>query len=290
MKFNRLLQRDSSAAVVFLLPSLIGFGLFFLIPFAAGCYYSLVDSPVNGGFVGLSNYAELLESSSFRKAASNTALFTAVSVPLLMVISLLLALLLMRDVFARNWLRTFYVMPLVVPVASIVMLWQILFDSNGFLNAYLHEHGLATKDWMGSGTARAVVLLVYLWKNTGYNMVLYLAGLQNIPEDYYEAASVEGAGRWWKLRNITLVYLTPTAFFVFIMSVVGSFKVFRETYLIAGEYPHESIYMLQHYMNNMFLSLDYQKLTSAAYIMALAITVFVAVVFRLERVLRGRME
>ncbi|SDW66206.1 carbohydrate ABC transporter permease [Paenibacillus sp. CF384] len=290
MKFNRLLQRDSSAAVMFLLPSLIGFGLFFLIPFAAGGYYSLVDSPVNGSFVGLSNYVELLESSSFRKAASNTALFTAVSVPLLMVISLLLALLLMRDVYARNWIRTFYVMPLVVPVASIVMLWQILFDGNGFLNAFLQEQGLATKDWMGSGTARAVVLLIFLWKNTGYNMVLYLAGLQNIPEDYYEAASVEGAGWWWKLRHITLVYLTPTAFFVFVMSVIGSFKVFRETYLIAGEYPDESIYMLQHYMNNMFLSLDYQKLTSAAYVMALVITVFVAVVFRLERALRRRME
>jgi multiple sugar transport system permease protein len=133
-------------------------------------------------------------------------------------------------------------------------------------------------DW-----ARLVIVIVYLWKNIGYNMVLFLAGLQNIPVEYYESANMDGAGSWRKFTHITLICLTPTSFFIFIMSVINSFKVFRETYLISGAYPHDSIYMLQHFMNNMFSSLDYQKLTSAAFIMAAFIYVIVSVLFVFER-------
>jgi len=131
--------------------------------------------------------------------------------------------------------------------------------------------------------ARVVVVIVYLWKNIGYNMVLFLAGLQNIPIQYYEAADIDGANNWNKFANITLVYLIPTTFFIFVMSIINSFKVFRETYLISGAYPHDSIYMLQHYMNNMFASLDYQKLTSAAFIMAVFIYILVLLLFKVER-------
>jgi len=133
-------------------------------------------------------------------------------------------------------------------------------------------------DW-----ARIVVLVVFLWKNIGYSMILFLTGLQNIPVEYYEAARIDGASRRQEFFRITLVYLTPTAFFVFVISIINSFKVFRETYLIAGEYPHSSIYMLQHYMNNMFMALDYQKLTSAAFILALFIVAVVLLLFIVER-------
>ncbi len=143
--------------------------------------------------------------------------------------------------------------------------------------------GFRTIDWLGSDWARLVVVIVYLWKNTGYNMILFLAGLQNIPVEYYESAGIDGAGFFRKFTGITCVYLTPTAFFVMIMSIINSFKVFRETWMLAGDYPHDSIYMLQHYMNNMFASLDYQKLTSAAYLMALLIALLVFLVFSMER-------
>jgi multiple sugar transport system permease protein len=133
-------------------------------------------------------------------------------------------------------------------------------------------------DW-----ARVTVVIVYLWKNIGYSMVLFLAGLQNIPVEYYEAARIDGASIWKQFTAITLVYLTPTAFFVFIMSIINSFKVFREAYLISGDYPHSSIYMLQHYMNNMFAGLDYQKLTSAAFIMSVFIVLLVLILFIIER-------
>ncbi|MCR8645957.1 sugar ABC transporter permease [Paenibacillus sp. N1-5-1-14] len=284
------IRKDSAVAWVFLAPSLIGFALFYIVPFAKGIGYSFMDNMIASNFVGLDNYRELLASDSFRKAASNTFYFTIVSVPLIVGLSLGLAMLLNQKLYIRNALRTAYVLPLVVPVASIVMIWQILFDWNGSLNAWLSYFGYERVDWMKRDTARYVVIIVYLWKNIGYNIVLFVAGLQQIPRDYYETAKVEGAGRLRQFRSITLIYLTSTMFFVVVMSIINSFKVFRETYLIAGDYPHDSIYMLQHYMNNTFMSLDIQKLTAAATMMAGAILVIVLALFALERRFRSYME
>jgi multiple sugar transport system permease protein len=283
-------RKDTSAALMFLAPSGVGFALFYLIPFAMGVFYSFMDSTVDSQFVGLDNYRELLASNSFRQAASNTFYFSAVSVPLMLVLSLGLAMLLNKNIYFRKWLRTAFVLPLVVPVASIILIWQMLFDWNGSLNAWLSYFGSERVDWMKTDAARNVVIVVYLWKNIGYNVILFLAGLQQIPKDYYETAQIEGAGRLRQFRSITLVYLTSTMFFVVIMSIINSFKVFRETYLIAGDYPHDSIYMMQHYMNNMFMSLDIQKLTAAATLMFGCIVLIVMGLFAIERRHRQFME
>ncbi|AZN43900.1 sugar ABC transporter permease [Paenibacillus albus] len=277
------MRRHSVVAIWFLAPSALGFLVFYLIPFAMGLWYSFLDRPNDGSFVGLANYKELLNSDSFRKAAQNTFLFTSVSVPITIALSLLLALLLNQSIYLRNWLRTAYVLPLVVPVASVVLIWQVLFDWNGTVNSWLYGFGLSRIDWMKSEWARGVLSVVYAWKNIGYNIILFLAGLQNIPKDYYETADLEGAGTFHKLARITLVYLTPTLFFVVLMGLISSFRIFRETYLIASDYPHDSIYMLQHYMNNMFLSLDMQKLTSAAVVMVVCLLLLVSGMFALER-------
>lgn len=275
--------RNRKTAVLFLAPSLAGFAVFYIIPFLIGGYYSLVSSPVNGKFIGLFNYSGLLNNAVFLAAAKNTLIFTGVSVPLNMAISLGFAMLLARKIYIKKALRTFFITPLVIPVASVVLVWQILFDNAGTVNNLLNDMGLQPVDWLGSSWARLVVIIVYLWKNAGYNMVLFLAGLQNIPSEYYESASIDGAGFFRKFLGITCVYLTPTAFLVMIMSIINSFKVFRETWMLAGDYPHDSIYMLQHYMNNMFASLDYQKLTSAAYMMAALVVVLVFCLFLFER-------
>jgi multiple sugar transport system permease protein len=283
MKRSKINKPDQIAAIFFLAPSLIGFSIFFLIPFVVSIYYSLVDSPINGTFSGLKNYTQLLANPIFRRAGFNTLVFTGISVPLIMAISLGLAILLNNNIYGRNIFRAFFISPLVIPVASVVLVWQIIFSYSGSLNSILSAFGLAPVDWMDTSWSRFVVLIVYLWKNAGYSMVLFLAGLQNIPVQYYESAHIDGATPWKSFTRITLVYLTPTSFFIFIISIINSFKVFRETYLIAGSYPHDSIYILQHYMNNMFSSLDYQKLTSAAFIMAVFIVALVSFLFRFER-------
>jgi multiple sugar transport system permease protein len=283
MRTGKLKNNNGCLAWLFLGPSLLGFSLFYLLPFVTGFYYSLVDSPINATFVGLHNYGALLKNPSFLSALGNTAKFTLICVPLNMLLSLGVALLLNQKLQGRNLFRTIMITPLVVPVASVVLVWQAFFDLNGVLNSLIHALGYPPVDWMKTSWSRVVVLVVYLWKNIGYSVILFLAGLQNIPAEYYEAARIDGAGRRQEFFRITLVYLTPTTFFVFVISIINSFKVFRETYLISGEYPHNSIYMLQHYMNNMFTALDYQKLTSAAFIMAAFIVAVVLLLFIVER-------
>lgn len=291
-KLLTLLRKDGFQAFWLLAPSVIGFSIFYLIPFLLGFWESFTDGAGVGGskFVGLYNYIDLLGSSSFRKAAANTLLFTAVSVPLLILLSLGLALLLNRPLFLRDGIRTSIVLPLVVPVASTVTIWQIFFDWNGTLNEWLHEIGQGRIDWMQSDWSIGIVAVMFLWKNLGYNMILFLAGLQSIPRSYYESASIEGAGPLRRLYHITLVYLTPTMFFVVLISIVNSFKVFRETYLLAGDYPYDRLYMMQHYMNNMFASLDVQKLTAAAILMVGCIALLVALLLAVERRFRENME
>ncbi|WP_409340632.1 carbohydrate ABC transporter permease [Paenibacillus sp. MBLB4367] len=284
------LSKDGVAALIFLAPSAAGFILFYLIPFGMGIVYSFTDSTIDGSFVGLDNYAALLGSRSFRKAAANTLLFTGVSVPLLIMLSLGLAILLNRRLPMRNWLQTSFILPLVVPVASIIMVWQIFFDWNGTLNAWMHSLHLGRTDWMQSEGSMGVLAFLYVWKNIGYNMILFLAGLQAIPSSYYETARIEGAGRLQQLFHITLVYLTPTMIFVVLISIIHSFKVFRETYLLAGDYPYDRIYMLQHYMNNMFFSLDIQKLTAAATLMVGGILILVFAMLAIERWFQSFME
>ncbi|TCZ78464.1 sugar ABC transporter permease [Paenibacillus albiflavus] len=289
IKKNRLAYKELLISLGFLAPSLIGFALFYLVPFGQSVLISFQDR-LGGAGLTLTNYKDLFLSSSFQKAMSNTFWFTAISVPILVATSLMLALLLNQRVFFRNWLRTAYVLPLVVPVASIVLVWQILFDWNGALNQFLTHFGLDRQDWMKSDYAGAVIVGIYVWKNLGYNVVLFLAGLQNIPDQYYEIANLEGASPFRKLWSITLTYLTPTTFLVILMSILNSFKVFRETYLVAGAYPHDRIYMIQHYMNNTFLSLDIQKLSAVAVCMALSILVIISILFRVERKFNAFME
>ncbi len=275
--------KEKLTLFLFLGPSIAGFSLFFFAPFLGAIYYSLIDGSSESHFVGLENYINIMSNNVFTRAMFNTIFFTIICVPINMGISLILALLLNLRIPYRNIFRTIFISPLVVPVASVILVWHILFDYSGTINAVLSNLGLFKVDWMNSEWARIVVLILYLWKNVGYNIILFLAGLQCIPEEYYDSARIDGANLWHKFKNITLVYLTPTSFFVFIMSIINSFKVFRETYLISGEYPHTSIYMLQHYMNNMFRSLDYQKLTTAALITAFIIYLLVVILFRFER-------
>lgn len=289
-KFMAVWRREWVIALLFLAPSVIGFAVFYVIPFAIGGLYSLMDSTVDGSYVGLENYEALLDSRSFRKAATNSFLFTSVSVPLVIMLSMSLAMAINRRLFLRNWLQTTLVLPLVVPVASVVLFWQLLFDWNGSMNLWLNSIGIERIDWMKSEWSIGVVTMMYIWKNLGYNMILFLAGLQSIPKDYYETAELEGAGRWAKFTHITLIYLTPTMFLVILMSIIHSFRIFRETYLIAGNYPYDRIYMLQHYMNNMFASLDMQKLTAAAALMVGCILILVSVMLLAERRFRNFME
>lgn len=266
-----------------LMISLAGFCLFYLVPFIVSFFYSIVDNPINGVFCGLQNYKALFENQYFLRGLKNTAMFMAISIPLNMALSLGVALIIHNMKRYPKFFSLIFLIPLAIPSATSAFFWESFFGLHGTLNKFLSMFGIAGMDWFDSKYSMIVMVIIFIWKNIGYNMALFLSGLSSIPEQYYEYADVEGAGTWWKFRHITWVYLTPTTFLVLIMTFVNSFKVFKEIYLITGEYPPEGLYVLQHYMNNMFLSLNYSKLASAVYILTIVIVLFVACLFRTER-------
>lgn len=266
-----------------LMVSLVGVCLFYLIPFIVSFFYSIVDNPINGVFCGLQNYKELFQNQYFLRGLNNTLKFIAISIPLNMVLSLGVALIIHNMKRYPKFFSLFFLIPLAIPSATSAFFWESFFGLHGTLNKFLSILGISGIDWFDSQYSMIVMVIIFIWKNIGYNMALYLSGLSSIPEQYYEYADVEGAGTLWKFKHVTWVYLTPTTFLVLIMTFVNSFKVFKEIYIITGEYPPDGLYVLQHYMNNMFLSLNYSKLASAAYILTIVIVLFVACLFRTER-------
>jgi multiple sugar transport system permease protein len=171
---------------------------------------------------------------------------------------------------------------MMVPVASIVLIWQVLFHYNGAVNEWLTAFGIEKIDWLKSDKAYIVVVVLFLWKNLGYNMILFMSGLSSIPRDQIEVARLESATEGQIFWKIKIRYLSSTIMFVIIMSLINSFKVFREVYLLTGDYPYNSLYMMQHFMNNTFQSLDYQKLSAAAIIMAVFMMVVIGILLLAE--------
>lgn len=263
-------------------PSLIGVLFFFIIPFGIVIYYSLINNPVMHEFVGLQNYSKLFVNDAFNRAAKNTAIFSAVSVPLALVLSLGLAVILERSIPGKSVFRTFFLSPLMVPIASVVLVWQVLFHNHGTINQVIEAFGGTGIDWLKSAKGQVILVCMFLWKNIGYNMILFMSALAGIPKDIIEVAELEGASRIYQFFYIKLRYLSPTILFVMILSLINSFKIFREVYLLTGDYPFDRLYMLQHFMNNTFNSLDYQKLSAAAVLFALVMIVIIAILLAAE--------
>ncbi|MCL2372659.1 MAG: sugar ABC transporter permease [Defluviitaleaceae bacterium] len=270
---------EGFTALAFLAPSFVGMCAFFLIPFADTVRRSFFD--VRGvNFIGLESYVSVVNNGAFRLAARNTAMFVAICIPLLLVISLGVAILLRSIRPYGKLFKTTFLLPLAVPVASIVLLWQVVFNENGLANTVLTTFGLEPVNFMGTGAAFWVLVFTYLWKNTGYNMILWLAGLDSISDTLYEAAHVDGASKLQSFRYVTLPCLLPTVGIVSILSLLNSFRVFREAYLVAGSHPHDSMYLLQHLFNNWFQNLDVSRLSAAATMMAVMLLVIILLMRR----------
>ena len=267
---NQMSKGEARAARAFLAPSLIGISVLALIPTTDVIRRSFL-SAMGDRFVGLDNYKTIFENTSFQLAVSNTLRFLLVCIPLLLIFSLAAALLLYRRIRFQNMFRTTYLLPLVVPVTSVVMIIQTVFHRNGLLSALSVALGSAPKDWLNSGYAVWVLVLCYLWQYFGYNVILWLAGLSAISESYYEAARVDGANETQCFFHITLPQLSTTLFITSVLALINSFKVFREAYLVAGRYPNNSMYMLQHVLSNWFSNLDMQKISAAAVLLMITI-------------------
>lgn len=267
-------NRENIYGYFFLAPSLIGVLIFVLIPFIDAIRRSFL-SAMGNTFVGFDNYITVIHNEAFRLAAGNTVRFLALCIPILLTLSLSLALIIYDKKKYQEFYKSVLLLPMAIPVASIVVLWKAFFHIDGIINNILNICKIQSIDFINSSSAFYVLIFTYIWKNIGYDMILWIGGLSSIPFSIYEAAKVDGAGKVRCFWYITIPGLKSTFFIIVILSLVNSFKVFREAYLISGAYPNESIYMLQHLFNNWFVDLDIQKMCAGATMMAVVFIVIV---------------
>lgn len=271
---------------MFLLPGFSGVMIFYLLPFFEVVRRSFLKAG-SGAFVGMDNYRAVFANGAFVLAVRNTFLYMAVGVPLLMGISLFLSLLL-RGFALRRGLVSAMLLPMAVPAAVMVLTLQILIDRQGVINGVLAKvseqmaalPAFAAIDYLNTKWALAVVACSFLWKNTGYMVILWLAGLAALPKEVEEAARVDGANRWQNWHYIIRPGLSGSFFTIGMLSVLQIFKSYREVWMVAGSYPQEHIYLLQHLLQNWYLKLEFDRMAALTVVLSL---VLLAVCLLLQR-------
>ncbi len=281
--------REAIAGYLFLLPNLVGFLIFTALAVVASAAISLTDWDLlsQAKFVGLKNYQTLLTNDPlFRKVLLNTFYFTFVSVPLTVVISLGLALALNQGIRGLALYRAAYFMPVITAMVVVALIWRWFYNPDfGVLNYLLNQLGIRRPpNWLADQRwAMPAVMIMAIWKHVGYNMVIFLAGLQAIPSNLYEAASIDGAGRWERFRYVTLPLLTPTTFFVLIVSLIGSLQVFDAVLVLTGGGPANATRTIVfHIWEQAFVFLKMGYAAAIAWILFFIIFLITLVQWRLQ--------
>ncbi len=271
------------SVLIYLLPGLIGLTIFYIVPFIGGIWYSFTDGSYKNAFVWFDNYKSIWQNQMFLLGLKNTLQLSLICTPLVWALSFVVSLLLNRLKPGGAFFRNSVLMPYLMPSSAMLLIWLVLFDDGGAINRIVVGLGLDRVSWLEGAALRVPVILMFVWKNLGFSVVIFLAALQAIPEPLYEYARLEGAGFFRQAVHITLPMVVPTAFLVFVMAWINAFKIFKEVYFIGGAYPDESVYTLQNYMNNMFGKLNYQNVTTAAYSFALIVFAVFGLLFFAQR-------
>lgn len=252
------LKTTKSAAYFFLAPALSAIFIFFFIPVIAAFIISFTDFDIYTlgnfstlRFIGFNNYIKLLKDELFWTALGNTFYFVVVAGPLSIAVSLIAALMLnSKLVKFKSLFRLLYFLPVVTTLVAVAIVWRFIYHPNfGILNFLLSIVGINPIDWLGDPDwAMPSIILLAVWKNFGYNMIIFIAGLQNIPEELYEAADIEGANAFQKFKHITLPMLAPTTIFVSIITMIGYFQLFAEPYVMTQGGPLNKTLSIVQYM------------------------------------------
>lgn len=262
-----------------LLPGLAGIILFYVAPFFGGIYFSLMDGSFENKFVGIANYQEILQNNMFRLGLKNTWELSLLCAPVIWLLAFILAAMLKTLGNKSTAFRNVLLMPYLMPSSAMLLIWTLMFDYGGVINRLVTALGQERVLWLEGEAMRFPIILLYIWKNVGFSVVLFASALSAVHPSLYEFAALEGAGWWTQSFRITLPQILPTAFLVFVLAWVNAFKIFKEVYFIGGAYPNQAIYTLQHFMNNKFANLDYQDVTTAAYIFAVGVMVLFAMMY-----------
>lgn len=247
-----LLKRDA-VGYLFLAPSLIFFTTFLLFPVIFSLYLSFHQWNMFGTdttFIGISNYAQILSSEEFWDVMSNTLIYTMGTVPLNMVLALIFATFLSRNIRGKKFLRAALFTPVIISPVAAAVIWRWIYEPNfGLLNYVLNLLGINSVNWLNDPTAAmSAMIIMGVWKTFGFNMILFTAGLAGIPDQYYEAAELDGSNAWQRFWHITIPLLSPTTFFILVISVIGSFQVFDLVYVLTSGGPLGSTKVLVFYL------------------------------------------
>ena len=287
-----LKQNNTLKGLAFLSPWLIGFVGFMALPIGLSFYYSLSNYPLYEPptYIGSENYADLLWAPDgkggygdalFWKSLKNTAYFAALSLPMMMLVSLGLALLLNSKIAGLSIYRTVIFLPSIIPIMAAAMVFMLFTDSqDGVLNALLANIGIKGPDWLGDiRMAMPSLALLSLW-GVGHTVVIYLAGLQDVPQSLYEAAEIDGAGTWSKLWHVTLPSISPVIFFNLIIAIIGTVQYFLQPYVITAGGPAESTYVLTMYLyDKAFQYHEFGYASAMAWIMFIIILTLTGLAF-----------
>ena len=280
------LKRGSLSPFLYLAPFLLFFSVFEIYPIFQGLYVSLTrwDLATPPRFIGLANYAGLLRDTLFWTALRNTSLFVALNAPLAVVIPLGLALLVNEPILGRGIFRSAFSTPLMISVATVGVLWQWFYNpAFGLINYYLGLVGLPGQNWLSqTGWAMIAVVVTTIWWTSGFNMILFLAGLQDIPEHLYDAAKIDGAGSWGLFRYVTLPGLRATLLFVGVTTIIGSFRVFGQVFVMTNGGPFDSTRtIVQHIYESGFRYFKMGVASSVAWVLFGIVVIFTFIQFRL---------
>jgi multiple sugar transport system permease protein len=289
--FSRLRRasfREAFTAYLFLLPGFIPFVVFAVMPIIGGFSLSLVEWNLlqPWAFVGLQNFRTLFTDGQFWNAMRVSGLFTLGVVPTGLVIALLLAVLLNGNRRGLIVYRTLYFLPVVTATVAISMVWRWLLAGDlGLVNTLLSYVGIDGPDWLGSRRwALPAVIVTSVWKGIGYSMVLFLAGLQNIPQDYYDAAKIDGASAWRRFRDVTLPLLSPTTFFVVVVSIISSLQVFDQVFVMTDGGPYRSTVTASYFIyESGFQLLNMGYASAAACVLFVVIFIASVIQWRLQK-------
>ncbi|HNW59132.1 MAG TPA: sugar ABC transporter permease [bacterium] len=282
-------KKEGLSALLFLSPTLVIFSTFVLFPVLFSFYLSFHQwnmFSAQQAFVGLANYTRMFRDPEFWSVLKNTLIYTVGTVPLNMALSLLVAYLLNQKLAGKKFLRTAFFAPVIISPVAAAVIWRWMYDPNfGLVNYFLTLVGIKGPNWLNEPhSAMFALILMAVWKTLGFNMVLFSAGLQGIPDTYYEAAEIDGAGAWTKFWRITIPLLSPTTFFIMVMSIIGSFQAFDVVYVLTSGGPMGATKVLVFYLyEQAFKFFEMGYASAVAYFLFLLLIVLTLLQIRLMK-------
>lgn len=275
------MKKDQMKAWLFVLPGFIGVLLFYIIPFLMSLYYTFTKGITDIQFIWFDNFKDLFVNPTFRIATNNTLKFILIGVPLITLISLFLSLFMSDKLYAFP--RWAMLSPIIVPVAASVMGWEALFGIGGTINNVIESFERGRVDFLGQKYAMGLLIFIFIIKNMGYMLVIFTGAVSSLEKEYKEVFLLDSNSKLKYSFKVVIPLITPIIFFVVIFSIINSFQMFREAYGLYGDYPPKPVYLLQHFMNNNFLKLNYQRLSTAAFILIIGMSILVSIFLNFQK-------